>query len=190
MLHAQVKPKSVRQQPSKAMTELAEVFTSRLVLLRTRTEHWEYHRLLDGDPEVMRTLGGVRSIAETQDYIAAQAHHWDEHGFGWWTILDRASHEFAGRGGLRHIELDDGLEGIEVGYALAPAFWGRGLATEIAKAAMEVGTEALGLDRILGIALPSNAASRRVLEKAGLLYIAETEYKGFPQVLFEWTRRD
>jgi ribosomal-protein-alanine N-acetyltransferase len=168
------------------MEDLSEVLTPRLVLRRMRPEDWELLRLLDGNGEVMATLGGLRTPSATRRYAAEQARHWAEHGFGWWTVFDRESNEFVGRGGLRHLELKDGRGGIEVGYALIPGRWGQGLATEIAGTAVKVGIEVLGLKRIIGITLPSNRASRRVLEKVGLENAGETEYQGFPQVLYEW----
>jgi RimJ/RimL family protein N-acetyltransferase len=168
--------------------DLSEVLTPRLILRRMKAEDWELLRLLDGDVEVMATLGGPRSPAATRRYAAEQARYWTEHSFGWWTVFDRDSKEFVGRGGLRHIELEDGKGGIEVGYALIPSRWGQGLATEIAETAVEVGIETLRLERIIGITLPWNRASRRVLEKVGLKYAGETKYKGFPQVLYEWVR--
>lgn len=169
------------------MDDLTEVLTPRLVLRRAWAEDWEEQRILDANPEVMATLGGLRSVEETRAYMERHDRHWTEHGFGLWVITDRASGAFVGRGGLRHIELDDGLGGIELGYALTPEFWGRGLATELARAAMEIGVERLGLERIIGVTLPTNRASRRVLEKAGLAYAGETSYKSLPHVLYEWT---
>jgi RimJ/RimL family protein N-acetyltransferase len=57
---------------------------------------------------------------------------------------------------------------IEVGYRLAPNAWGRGYATEGARAVVRYGFADLGLDRIIGLTHPDNAASQRVLQKAGL----------------------
>ena len=130
-------------------------------------EDWDLLQLMDANPEVMATLGGVRPPEESRAYAARQADHWKDHGFGWWAILDRASNEFIGRGGLRHIEIEGRAE-IEIGYALLPSHWGRGLATELARTAKDIGVDELQLDRIVGVVLPTNHASRRVLEKADL----------------------
>jgi len=59
---------------------------------------------------------------------------------------------------------------IEVGYHLARAFWGRGYATEAARACVRFGFEQLNLERIVAVVQPANVASRRVLEKCGLTY--------------------
>jgi RimJ/RimL family protein N-acetyltransferase len=153
-------------------------------------EDWLDQRRLDDDPRVMATLGGLRSAERTREYALAQARHWAAHGFGWWTLSDRVSGEFVGRGGVRHIELSGGQTSVEVGYALVAERWGEGLATEFARTAVAVGRDVLELDRIVGLALPTNAASRRVLEKVGLEYECDTVYKGFPSVLYGWSRGD
>ncbi|MDH3206024.1 MAG: GNAT family N-acetyltransferase [Gemmatimonadota bacterium] len=170
------------------MSELATVATDRLLLRRVRADAWQEQRLIDADPRVMETLGGLRDPKETQEYMQQQAAHWTRHGFGLWSIHDRSTGDFVGRGGLRYVELDDGELSIEVGYALIPSCWGRGLATEVASEAMEIGDRVLGLDRIIGITLPWNQASRNVLEKVGLTYLRDTEYRALPHALYEWVR--
>ena len=65
------------------------------------------------------------------------------------------------------------LSEVDVAYRLLPAYWGRGLATEVAIASVQFGFDRLGLKRIVGLVMPENVASIRVLEKAGLSY-AET----------------
>jgi ribosomal-protein-alanine N-acetyltransferase len=67
----------------------------------------------------------------------------------------------------------DELGEVDVAYRLLPAYWGRGLATEAAIASVRFGLDNLGLKRIIGLVMPENVASVRVLEKAGLCY-AET----------------
>jgi choline dehydrogenase-like flavoprotein len=65
-----------------------------------------------------------------------------------------------GWGGLQH--LDDGDE-IEVGYAFAREYWGRGLATELARGWLAWGFDRLHVDRIVAVADPANTASRHVM---------------------------
>lgn len=66
----------------------------------------------------------------------------------------------------------------EVAYLLSPQFWGRGIATEAARAALKYGLENTGLNSIIGLAHPDNLASRRVLEKCGLVYHDRKVYWG------------
>lgn len=157
--------------------------TARLVLRPIRMTDWGMLRMIDGDPRVMATLGGFRSEKETMAYALAQEDHWQRHGFGWWMAFLRETGAFVGRGGLRHLDIDGVLE-IEVGYALLPRFWGRGLATEIAEAAVHVGTGDLRLTRLVGITMTENGASRRVLEKVGFRYERELSWAGLPHALY------
>lgn len=169
------------------MLDPAEVRTPRLLLRRMRPQDWVLLREMDDDPDVSKTMGGRRTPAQTKAYVAAQLRHWSEHGFGWWTAFDRETSRFVGRGGVRFLQLD-GERHVEVGYALLPSYWGRGLATELASAAIAVGFETLGVHRLVAITLPTNAASRRILDKLGFRHVGETVYKELPHVLYERLR--
>ena len=104
--------------------------------------------------------------AEVLDGLAAKVEHWDRHGFGMWLLRDRETGEMVGRGGLQYT-YTAGLHDVEAGWAIVPERWGQGLATELAQASVEVAFEQLGLLEIVAFTLPTNAASRRVMEKAG-----------------------
>ena len=123
---------------------------------------------MHGDARVMAWLGGVRSDSRSRDYLAANLAHWDIHKFGLWMLRD-AGGKFAGRAGLRHIAVDDKDE-IELAYALMPEYWGRGIATEIALALLDIGFSSLALTTIVVLTLPDNNASRRVADKAGFVF--------------------
>ena len=69
-------------------------------------------------------------------------------------------------------------EEVEIGFLLSKSCWGKGLATEGARAGLRFGFGSLGLESIVGIVHPENAASQRVLEKLGMAYVNEAEYFG------------
>jgi ribosomal-protein-alanine N-acetyltransferase len=145
-----------------------EIDTARLHLRPFVPGDFEDLFRLYSDPDVMRFIGqGVRSREETEQGLARGIGHWRDRGFGMWAAFDRASGRFVGRCGIQPL-LDTGE--VEVGYALHREFWGRGLATEGSLAALRFGFQTIGLSRIVAIARPENAGSRRVLEKAGLTY--------------------
>ncbi len=105
--------------------------------------------------------------------------HWLKHGFGHWAVEERETGRFVGRTGLKHHDnwpLDP--DNIEVGYLYDRAVWGRGYATEATLAAIEFAFDTLDRERVISIARPENAASRRVMEKAGLAYAGETHWEG------------
>jgi ribosomal-protein-alanine N-acetyltransferase len=91
--------------------------------------------------------------------------HWTRHGFGPWVVIHEADGELIGHCGLRY--WPDSPD-VEVLYALDRRHWGRGFATEAARASLRHGFEALALDRIIAAAFLDNPASRRVLEKIGM----------------------
>ena len=84
---------------------------------------------------------------------------------------------------LRRVEIEDRPE-VEVGYRVAAAWWGRGIATEVASALVAVARDQLGLAEIVAFTLPSNLASRRVMEKVGFTYERDIEWAALPHVLY------
>lgn len=140
------------------------------------------HRL-HRDPRAMATLGGLRDAEQTRFFLEMFIDHWRERGFGIWLLFDRDSGAFAGRAGLRHLQIL-GRPEVEVLYALLPDFWGRGLATEVARAGIEVAFRDLGLEELVALTLKSNAASQRVMQKAGFRYDRDFTYAGRPHVLY------
>lgn len=164
---------------------IAPILTERLRLDRPSWSDLPDYARMNADPRVMATLKGVRSAEETAAIFALLIDHWDRFGFGWYTVRDRRSARFAGRGGLRRVVIA-GREEVELGYGLLPSYWGRGLATELACRCARLGFEVLGIRDLVGITLPSNLASRRVMEKVGFAFEheSESESDGPPHVLY------
>ena len=145
--------------------------------------HFPVLRRMDGDERIMALAGGVRTEAETTAYLERNLAHWTEHGFGFWILRDPSTGEFMGRAGLRHLSVE-GVDEIELGYALVPEFWGRGLGTDAARACVTIGRDWLGLRSIVAVTLPSNVASQRVLRKAALVQEREVMHAGTRHLLF------
>ena len=143
---------------------------------------------LHRDPAVMATLGGVRSDERTRAYIEQNVAHWGAHGFGLWIFRDRATGAFVGRGGLRHVVLEGRAE-VEIAYALARAAWGKGLATEIAAACVDLAFGRLSLRDLVAFTAPDHRASRRVMEKVGFHYERDIVYHDLAHVLYRLTAR-
>lgn len=157
--------------------------TARLTAERLRPEHFaDYHRLMT-DPRVMATLGGrVWAEAETRDALRKALDHWDRHGFGIYVFRD-PSGALAGRAGLRSTEIDGRTE-TELLYAYLPEFWGSGLGTEAARALIGIGFGVLGVPDIVSFTLPTNVASQRVMQKAGLRYERDFVWHDLPHVFY------
>jgi RimJ/RimL family protein N-acetyltransferase len=119
----------------------------------------------------------------------ASLRQWRVNGFGPWVAIDKATGAWVGRIGLDELEEWPEIHKIEVGFELHRAWWGRGLATEGALAALRFGFDQLGLERIISVTAASHAAARRVMEKAGLVYEG-TRYWMNPQVPVVWYSLD
>jgi [ribosomal protein S5]-alanine N-acetyltransferase len=162
-------------------------------IIRFRTDHMIAERLriedldelcrMHQDPRVMATLGGLRSDEQTQQFLRDNLMHWDRYGYGLWMFRAQADGGFVGRGGLRNVHVG-GHDEVELAYALMAAFWGRGLATEMAKAILIVAFEQLGMADIVAFTLATNQASRRVMEKVGCQFECDIVHAGLPHVLY------
>ena len=117
------------------------------------------------DPEFTRYLGGVRDRAGSEEMLARMEAHWAEHGFGPLAVTDRATGELVGRAGAAFHRSWPGDP--EVGWWIAPARQGRGLATEAGAAAVAWAFGGLGFERLVSISLEANLASRAVMAKLG-----------------------
>ena len=138
------------------------------------------------DPRVYRTLwpwAYPPTRADVRAGLVDKRDHWERFGFGLWLLRDRASGEMVGRGGLQYTDAIGGFA-VEAAWAITPERWGQGLATELARASVEVAFGPLGVDELIAITLPENRASRRVMEKAGFAYDCDIEHADLAHALY------
>ena len=164
-----------------------EAVTENLLCLRPGAATAGDYEGVFAEPAVQRWLRPPPmppfSAADFERMARRDRAHWDRHGYGPWAVREREGGAFVGRGGLAWATVA-GERQVELPWAVSPALQNRGYATEMALAAIETAREA-GLHRVVSLALPDNLASRRVMEKAGLRYVAEIEHVGLPHLLFE-----
>lgn len=142
--------------------------TERLVLRRISLADTDIMAELNADPKVMRYIGagGVLTRAESDARVRRMMKIYEMYpGFGLWAAEEKPTRQFVGAFALIYIPKT--VE-VEVGYRLHQFAWGRGLATEGARALVRYGMFELGLDRVVGLTHLENEASKRVLMKAGL----------------------
>ena len=158
----------------------AELTTERMVLRRFTADDAPLLVELDSDPEVMRWLtGGRPTDAEVvQRDVLPRVLGRYEGAPGYLAAEERGSGEFLGWFVLRPVP----GRGLELGYRLRRAAWGRGYATEGARALVRLAFAEPGADRVFAETMAVNAGSRRVLEKAGLRHV-RTFDPGYPDVI-------
>lgn len=158
--------------------------TARLDLVAPGIEDCEPLSELWGDPETMRFIGdgSAWDRAKISERIERAIGMQRDRGMTFWTVIERESGAVIGQGGLVPIEFN-GPE-VELGYRIGRAHWGKGYASEIARASAQYGFESLGLEKLVAVTHHDNLASRRVLIKAGFVEIGESDvYYGVPTVV-------
>jgi RimJ/RimL family protein N-acetyltransferase len=141
--------------------------TPRLIIRPLRAEDAEPLARLWTDPQVTAFMGGPRDYASllanlTEDARVDPPPQWDL-----WPVVEKSSGQVIGHCGLLDKEVD-GRDEIELGYVFAVSAWGKGYASEAARALVDFGLGALGLTRLISLIEPENTASVHVAEKAGL----------------------
>lgn len=149
--------------------------TGRLVLRPLRLEDLDVLAAINSDPQVMRYIGEGKPAPRehTAERLNFLIEHGRQYGFGAWAVWHKQTLSRIGFCALIHL---DGTTEVEVGYRLARDNWGRGFATEAARAILRYGFEDLALDRIVAVVQPENIASQRVLEKLKLKYEKDAHY--------------
>ncbi len=161
--------------------------TPRLILREWRPDDWVRFKPIAADPRVIRYVGTgqVPSDEQIRTYIETARKLYRDEGFCLWPLVSRKNRELIGFCGLDHLW---GGDEIEIGYWLAPDYWGKGLATEAAQAVLEYGFDQLGLERIVAVAHPENQASIRVLQKLGMAFERTVVREGLEHVYYAKTR--
>ena len=163
------------------------ILTNRLTMRSLHPDDAEeLHRVMH-ERDVLRFFPSTQppSRERVSSLIARQIDHWREYGYGWWALEDRRTSAFVGWCGLQY--LPETSE-VEVAYLLGREYWGQGLATESAVAAVGYGFDEIGLGTIVALAHPDNTASQRVIEKLGMAFVDAAVYFGMTVRRYSLTR--
>jgi ribosomal-protein-alanine N-acetyltransferase len=158
------------------------VETERLILREMGNDDLEGMFALDSNAIVHKFLGGkpIKTKVEAQKHIDYIRMQYDTYGIGRWAVIEKTTGEFIGWSGLK-LNFENEMNGyrnfIDVGYRLIPKYWGKGYATESAKAAIDYGFEKKEYKAIYGLAELDYKASRNILQKLGLTHIEDFYYE-------------
>jgi [ribosomal protein S5]-alanine N-acetyltransferase len=121
-----------------------------------------------------------------QRMIKRVVEHWRRYDYGVWAAAAKLDGALVGYCGLNWVPEADA---VEIDYGLLQAYWGRGIATEAARAAIGFGFEQIKLDQIIGLVVPENVASRCVLEHLGMTYMRDVHFWGLDLRCYEVERK-
>jgi RimJ/RimL family protein N-acetyltransferase len=143
--------------------------TDRLLLRSWReSDHAPFARI-NADPRVMEYFPLPLTAEETAIMIGRIEAHFANHRFGLWAAELRSTGAFIGFIGLNVPTFKTHFTPcVEIGWRLAPGHWGRGLATEGARAVLHHAFTALALPEVVSFTTAANLRSRRVMEKLGM----------------------
>jgi RimJ/RimL family protein N-acetyltransferase len=146
-----------------------ELRTERLLLRGWRDADRAPFAALNADAEVMRHFPATMSREESDALADVAAADLERDGWGWWALEVQDTGAFIGFTGLRRVGFEAPFTpAVELGWRLTREAWGRGYATEAARAAARYGFEVLGCDELVAFTAAVNARSRAVMERLGM----------------------
>ena len=157
--------------------------TKRLILREITANDTEQAYLLNLDPEVIRYTGDkpFKNSEEAKIFLE-NYNHYKKYGFGRWGVIDKTNSEFLGWCGLKFIEKNNEYD---VGFRFFKKHWGKGYATESARACIELGFTKFNMSVIIGRAAKQNVASIKVLQKLGMSYFKDDDCHGEDAVVYK-----
>ncbi len=168
--------------------------TSRLILRELLPSDDQGMFELDSDKDVHKYLGNnpVTTIEQSREIIKTIRQQYINNGIGRWAVVEKSTNNFLGWTGFKLVKelTNNHIDYYDLGYRLIKDYWGKGIATEAAKACLNYGFTELNQKIIYGMTDVNNKASRTVLEKSGLKYKETFSLNGVPHVWFEISKED
>lgn len=163
--------------------------TSRLLLREFIPEDDTFFYEMNNDPEVIKYTHDLpfASIKEAGEFIN-RYDQYAKYGMGRWAVVLKSELRFIGFCGLKY---NAETRITNLGYRYIRNYWGKGYASEAAKASLKYGFNELALDLIIGRAMKENSGSIKVLEKCGMHYWKDFVFEnGIPGVCYKVNKSD
>ena len=159
------------------MSSPPELRTERLLIRAWRDDDVDAAAAMNADPRVMEFFPSVVAPADTAAHIAGTRARLAETGYGFLPVEVVGGATFVGMVGLLVPRFDAHFTpAVEIGWRFAAAHWGRGYATEAARAVLAYGFEQLALPEIVSFTTAANVRSRRVMDKLGMRRAEEDDF--------------
>ncbi len=149
--------------------ELVMFRTNRLLLRRWRQSDYVPFAAINADPLAMRYMPSCLSRSQSDQWIKNIEAEFERDGFGLWALELAVDGRFIGFTGLNRVPFEAPFTpAVEIGWRLAPAFWGNGYATEAAVEVLDLGFNKFKLNEIVAETTVTNQPSRRVMSRIGM----------------------
>ena len=143
--------------------------TERVILRTWRDDDVDEYYRINQDPKVIEFLRGPLTMQEAKDFVAFVNQQFDKIGYTLWAAEEKSSGKLMGFIGLDPLKWAAPLGScVEIGWRLGSEYWGKGYATEGAKAALKYGFNKCGLKEVVSFTVPANVRSIRIMEKIGM----------------------
>jgi RimJ/RimL family protein N-acetyltransferase len=151
--------------------------SERLLLRRWKEGDREPFYRLNSDARVMEFFPECLTRAQSDSLVERINEHFKKHGFGLFAAELRDEQTFIGFVGVAVPSFKAHFTPcVEIGWRLAADYWGRGLATEGARAVVKYAFDELALDALVSFTVPRNIRSSRVMEKIGMTHNASDDF--------------
>jgi RimJ/RimL family protein N-acetyltransferase len=141
------------------------------------------------DEALMSTLGGVWTEIAAKERLQWNCRQWAQFGHGQWMFFKKDDGQLVGRAGIRRMPVN-GVEEVELGYSVLPAFWAQGFAPEMGRLAVEIAFDVFKYPSVVAFTLVDNRRSERVMQKLRFELEARIVHAGQPHVLYRrWNPR-
>ncbi|GCE45951.1 ribosomal-protein-alanine N-acetyltransferase [Thermosporothrix hazakensis] len=159
--------------------------TERLRVRYLRDDDFQEMHALCSDPLAMRFMGDGSTLTAEQvtTWIEKSQWNYQDHRFGCFAVETRAERQFVGFCGL--VYPHEHQNHVEIIYAFSQPHWGKGYATEAARAVLDYGFTRCNLPRIVATIVPANTASRRIAEKLGMRFVGIVQDAGEDVAFYE-----
>ncbi len=158
--------------------------TERLIIREHVLSDAPFFFILNSNYNVVKYTGDVsfNNLEEAESIVSYVINQYKENGYGRWLVALKETNKPIGWCGLKyHTDTKE----TDIGYRLLESYWGKGYATESAKACIDYGFEHFNLNHIIGNAMKENIASINVFKKLGMTYLNETLIDNIPSVIYE-----
>lgn len=179
----------MEKQASHKIIDRPRIETERLSLRLFEATDLNAAFILFNDADVQKYLSATnkRTREQLEVLMNNSINYWRTRGFGMLCVADKTTNEMFGYCGFQYF---DKTPDIEIVFGYLKEYWGKGIATEAARACLKFGFEKLSFEKVFAATVPENTASRSVLEKINMKYDEITVHYNLNLLLFSITRNE